>query len=175
MIITAAHRTSRAGFSLLETSIAISISLVLAVTLVVMLQQHLSFMAVAQRQSFLADEAPKIGNLLGRILNQTDSYFVYENRDSALAGASPVLSNGEAVRLFFKSAAQQTVERMITVEDAGDGTALRFYATQPDGTQTAWTICDRLQGASFRADEGILNMTLVGPNGEEITYCGGAR
>lgn len=154
---------------------AISISLVLAVVLVVMLQQHLSFMALAQKQSFLADEAPKIGNLLGRILNQTDSYFVYADRDSALAGATPVLTNGLAVRLLFKSAAQETIERLIAVEPLDGTAALQFYATQDDGSLSSWTICDQLQGASFRADEGILNITLVGPNGEEVTYSGGAR
>ena len=61
------RRTRRAGFTLMELSTAMGLMLILGSSLVVMLQQHVTLMSLAQRQSFLADEAPKIGNLIGRM------------------------------------------------------------------------------------------------------------
>lgn len=167
--------THHRGFTLMELSMAMGLMAMLSGALVVMLQQHLTFMGIARQQSFLADEAPKIGNILGRIFQQADHYFIYTSRESALGEGTPVLAGGSAVRLFFRTAGQTTEERIIAAETAASGTSLRFYTPQPDGTVTSWLICQGLQAATFRADEGILMMTLTGPNGEEISYCGGAR
>jgi prepilin-type N-terminal cleavage/methylation domain-containing protein len=171
------HRTrpNRHGFTLMEVSTAMGLMVILSGALVVMLQQHLSFMGMAQKQSFLAKEAPQIGNILGRIFQQADHFFIYTSRESALSGGTPVIENGGAVRLFFKTAVQTSQERLIAAETDSNGTSLRFYTPQPDGTETSWLICQRLQGATFNANEGILTVTLTGPNGEEITYSGGAR
>ena len=149
--------------------------LMLSTALVVMLQQHLTFMTLAQRQSFLAEEAPKIGSILGRIFQQADHFFVYTDRQGAEAAEAPVLMDGGAVRLFFKTTGQTMVERIIAAEPDANGTSLRFYARHLDGTITSWLICQGLQSAAFHADEGILIATLTGPNGEEISYCGGSR
>ena len=152
-----------------------SLLLILGSALVVMVQQHVTFVSVASRQSFLAKEAPKIGALLGRILSQADHYFIYESREGLLSGQPPVVENGGAVRLFFKAPNNTTVERVITTETTSNGVALRFYTPTLDGTEISWTICSRLNGATFSADEGILMVTLQGPSGEEITYCGSPR
>ncbi len=168
-------RRTPAGFTLLEMSSAMSVLLILAVALVVMLQQHVLFMEMFRRQSFLTVEAPKIGNLIGRIINHTDHYFVYGSKADALAGAQPVLTGGSAVRLFFKSADQETEERLIAVEPTAAGNALRFYSWRADGSETSWTISNRIANAQFSSDQGILNVMLQGPNGEEVTYGGGAR
>lgn len=164
-----------AGFTLVELSVAISLMLMLSSILVVMLQQHLTFMEMAKRQTFLTNEAPSIGALLGRIINQADHYFVYANHDSARAGSQPIMSNGKAVRLFFRAADQTTRERLVAVETSGGITRLKFYTIQPSGSETSWVVSDKLADASFSADQGILNATLYGPYGEEITYSGGSR
>lgn len=163
------------GFTLIEISTAMGLMVMLSGALVVMVQQHLSFMAMARRQTFLTQEAPQIGNILGRIFQHADHFFIYPSHASAIGGGSPVIQNGSAVRLFFKTAVQTTQERLIAAETDTRGTSLRFYTPQPDGTETSWLICQGLQGATFNASEGILTVTLTGPNGEEITYCGGAR
>lgn len=168
------ERARRGGFTLLEASTAISIMVGVAVVMVVMVQQHLTVVRMATQQSFLSNEAPKVGDLLGRVFNQADHFFVYQSRASALAGDAPVLSGGQAVRLYFKTATNTTEERMIALEDGAGGPELRFYADQSDGTTTSWLVSNQLSGADFNADEGILSVTLNGPNGEEVTYCGGS-
>jgi hypothetical protein len=171
------HRRKRtsAGFSLLEASTALSILVTLGVALVVLVQQHVKFMELFRQQAFLAAEAPTIGNLVGRIFNEVDHYFVYATKDDALGAGTPIMTPGRAVRLFFKTPTQEVEERLIVVESVTGGNALKFYGWQPDGTPTSWTISDKIADAEFQSSQGILNMTLEGPNGEEITYGGGAR
>jgi hypothetical protein len=164
-----------AGFTLLEMSTAMSMLVVLGIALVTMMQQHMMFMNFFRQQSFLTSEAPQIGNLLARILNEADHYFVYASKEDALAAGAPVLSGGHALRLFFKSPTDETVERLIAVESVTGGKMLNFYGWKPDGTATSWTISKKIQNAEFLSTGGILNITLTGPNGEEITYGGGAR
>lgn len=168
-------RGAQAGFTLLEMSTAIGIMVVLALALIVMLQQHVRFMELFRGQTFLSAEAPKIGNLLGRIFNKSDHFFVYESKDAALAEGTPVLGSGQAVRLFFKSATQETTAGVVAVESTEDGASIRYYGLQPDGTWNSWTISDRIASASLASELGILSMTLDGPNGEQVTYSGGAR
>lgn len=168
-------RTWQRGFTMLEMSAALSVTLVLAVALVVMLQQHVQFMQIFKKQSFLAQEAPRIGNVLGRIINQADHYFVYATKGDAISGTAPVLTGGRAIRLFFKTADQQTVQRVIAMESLSGVNQLRFYGWLPDGTATSWTISSFLNDVTFLSEQGILNITLNGPNGEQVCYGGGAK
>jgi hypothetical protein len=171
-----ARRTRRnAGFSLLESSAAIGVLLTLGVVLLMMLQQHIFFVSMFKKQTFLSSEAPAIGNLVGRILNEVDHYFVYATKDAALGTGTPIMTPGRAVRLFFKTPNQGIEERLIAVESTASGNALKFYGWQADGTATSWTISDKIADAEFLSTQGILNMTLEGPNGEEVTYGGGAQ
>ncbi|WP_113961982.1 hypothetical protein [Roseimicrobium gellanilyticum] len=166
----------RGGFTLLETSLGISVTLALSMVMFAMLQQHVIFTGWLQKQSFLTTEAPQIGNLVGRIFGAADHYFVYANRDSAIGGAAPILSGGQAVRLFYDSASGNTTEIWITVDTvaATGKRALRCYSS-PNGVTQSWTICDGLTAASFDCSSGVLGVQLTGPNQEEITYYGGSR
>ena len=166
----------RAGFTLLEVSSAMGLMVVLSVALVTMLQQHMVFLQLFRKQSFLYTEAPQIGNLLGRIMNEADHYFVYATKDDAMGAGTPLMTGGKAIRLFFKTPTQETEERIIAVEPGTGGRSLlKFYGWRIDGTATSWTISDKLGDAEFLSTQGILNMTLEGPNGEEVTFGGGAR
>jgi hypothetical protein len=148
---------------------------VLGIAIVTMLQQHMQFLKFFRQQSFLTTEAPQIGNLLARILNDADHYFVYASKDDAIAAGLPVLNGGHALRLFFKSPTDEIVERLIAVETVTGGKSLNFYGWKADGTATSWSISKKIQDAEFLSTDGILNITLKGPNGEEVTYGGGAR
>lgn len=165
----------KTGFTLLEMSSAMAVLMILSTALVAMMQQHVTFLQMAQQQLFLTSEAPKIGNLLNRILNSADHYFVYPTKEAALGNGSPTLESGSAVKLFFKSAAQTTEFRVLCIEPTQTGSALRFYTPANTTPEHFWTVSSQLQSASFKSDEGILSMTLIGPANEQITYYGGAR
>ncbi|MEI6873176.1 MAG: prepilin-type N-terminal cleavage/methylation domain-containing protein [Verrucomicrobiota bacterium] len=163
------------GFTLLEMSAAMAVLLILSTALLGMLQQHILLMQLCQRQSFLTSEAPKIGNLLTRILNGVDHYFVYATKDAALGTGTPIIGSGAAVKLFFKSAAQTTETRVLAVEAGSLGAVLKLYTPQSSGTPTSWTVSGKIASAEFLSADGILGVTLHGPNGEQVTYSGGAR
>ena len=73
---TSQRHARRLGFTLLETSLGVFVTMALGTVLILMLQQHITFMGWMQKQSFLTTEAPQIGNLVGRIFGAADSYFV---------------------------------------------------------------------------------------------------
>lgn len=163
------------GFTLLEMSAAISVMMVVATALVAMVQQHIAFLELCQQQVFLTSEAPKIGDLLNRILNNADHYFVYATKDEALGNGLPTMASGSAVKLFFTSPAQTTEARVLSVEPGPVGACLRFYTPQTTSSETSWTVTSKIRSARFQSAEGILGLTLLGPNREQITYYGGAR
>lgn len=166
---------SRSGFTLLETSLGVSVTLTLSAVLITMLQQHITFMGWISRQSFLTTEAPQIGNLVGRIFGSADHYFVYSSRAAADAGEAPVLVDGGAVRLFSQSASGDTTEIWVLVATVGGERVLRCESVLPNGTQSSWTVCEGLGDAKFHCDTGVLGVTLTGPNQEVISYYGGSR
>ncbi len=163
------------GFTLLEMSAAISVMMVVATALVAMIQQHIALLELCQQQVFLTSEAPKIGALLNRILNNADHYFVYATKEDTLGNGFPTLTSGSAVKLFFKSPAQTTETRVLSVEPGPFGACLRFYTPESTSSETSWTVSSKIRSASFQSAEGILRLTLLGPNHEQITYYGGAR
>jgi hypothetical protein len=171
---TSGRRRARAGFTLLEISVALGMALSLSAVLMAMLQQHLNFVRLFERQTFLTNEAPQLGNLLVRILNGADHFFVYSTKDEALAGSNPKLGSGQAAGLFFKApmAAEKKL-RVLAIETLQTGrVALRCYAPE---LGTSWTVSDKLASAEFLAEDGILGFRLNGPHGEQTTYWGGAR
>jgi hypothetical protein len=164
----------RRGFTLLETTMGVSVTLGLSVVIFSMLQQHITFTGWIKRQSFLTSEAPQIGNLVGRIFGAADHYFVYTTRTAGLGGAAPVLTGGEAVRLFIESASGETTEIWVTVDTVASQRVLRCYSS-PNGVTRSWIIAEGLGNASFDCSTGVLGVKLTGPNGEEISYYGGSR
>jgi hypothetical protein len=168
-------RLRQSGFTLVEMSAAMAVLMGLSCALVAMMQQHVSFLQLCQQQVFLTSEAPKIGNLLNRILNSVDHYFVYATKEEALGGGQPTLSQGAAVKLFFKTATQTTETRVLSVDPTPTGAALRFHNPAINSPETSWTVSSKIRSASFVCDEGILSLLLIGPNSEQVTYYGGAR
>lgn len=173
---TVDKRFRQRGFTLLEVSAALGVALALCTALIALLQQHISFVAFFQRQTFLVGEAPNIGDLVVRIMNRADHFFVYATRDEALAGGQPVLGAGQAVGLFFKGAEEETQLRVLAIEALPDGgSALRCYTPLSGSAPISWTVSNQVASGEFRAEDGILGVTLNGPNGEQVTYWGGAR
>lgn len=167
----------QAGFSLIEVTFAMTQTLALAATVVLMLGQHVSFLRIVNRFAFLRDEAPAINVLLGKIIRQTDSYRIYPSKSEAIAGTGAVTAGGSAVRLRFRNPDGSFEQAMIAFEAAEGRKGLNFYLL--DGTDWSsvpdWTISSSPQAVTFANDSGILLVTVTGGNAEEITYAGGTE
>jgi len=164
------------GFTLLEMTLALALSLGIASTIVGLLQQQISFTSVLSRFQFLREDAPQLNTLLATLVNKTDSYRIYANRANAIASSGAIQSNGRALRLRFRNPDGTFSYAIISFENQNGRNRLNFYhrgaseTTWP--TSPSWTITSRPTLVDFSNSTGILLIALTGPNGEEITYAG---
>jgi len=175
MITTPIGRKPKA-FTLLEMTIALAMSMGIAATLVVFLQQQVSLAQVMNRFTFLRDEAPQINTLLSTIINKADNYRIYTNLDSAKNSSNPVRAGGRALRLRFRDPDGDFDTAIISFENQNGSNRLNYYLL-PSGSTTwpntpSWTITSKPQLMDFSNPDGILLIRITGKNGDEITYAG---
>ena len=168
-----AVRRRQQGMTLIETTVYIAMTLVLAAALLMMLQSHFTFMRMLSAMEFLRDEAPQVNVMLTGILGKADSYRIYGSTADAKAGSNAVNSGGTAVRLGFRNPDGSLSEGIVDFNVVGGEGQLGYYnfdgawAAAPD-----WLISQRADAVTFADDTGILLVTLTGPYGEQITYAG---
>lgn len=164
------------GFTIIEMTIALAMTLGIASTIVGMLQQQVSFVGMVSRFQFLRDEAPQINTLLTTIINKADSYRIYGNTVNAKAATGALQADGRSLRLRFRNPDGTTSHAIIAFENQAGRNRLNFYfraqnqATWP--TNPSWTISSRPALVDFSNTSGILLITMTGPNSEQITYAG---
>ena len=178
MRVTRPHHqwSTAAAFSLVELSLGLALVSGLMVTLLLMLNLHMTFVGMVRSQDFLLRDAPRVGGLLNRLLVQTDHFFIYADAAAAVDPAAVPVVSGTAVKLFFRRADGDTVARTLVfappaAEDAGPGTLRLASPENPVG----WPVSRALAGATFWLEDGLLKVRLLGPRGEELTYTGGGR
>lgn len=166
----------RSGFTLIEMTLAVAMSLGIAFAVIGLLQQHLSFTQAISRFQFIRDDAPQINTLLTTLVNKADSYRIYGNRANAITATGAVRNNGRALRLRFRDPDGTTSHAIVSFENQNGKNRLNFYfrnADQPSWPSTpSWTISSRPQLVDFSNNTGILLIAMTGPDNEEITYAG---
>lgn len=169
-------RKKTAGFTLLEMTLALGLSLGIAATVVGLLQQQISFTRILSNFQFLREEAPQINTLLSTIMSEADSYRIYASRANAAAGTGAIQTGGRALRLRLRNPDGTTNHAIIAFEFVNGRNLLNFYyrpAGQASWPSTAnWTISSRPTLVDFSNNTGILLIAMTGPNGEQITYAG---
>jgi hypothetical protein len=176
-------RTSRqqSGFTLIELTLVVSISIMIATALVGMLNLHLQTMNQATQYRFLAKNAPFIGLLMTRTIGNAEDYRIFANRANAVANTSAVLT-GSAVRLWMRQpyAAPNTDpyrEAILSFETIGGRQGIYFFLAN-NGTFPAtfpaspgWELAGApLTAATFDATSGVLLVTLNGSYGDQYTF-----
>lgn len=176
--IAARPRTSRRGFTLVEMAAALMMMMILSGTIVTLVSQHTFLMQILNNSSFLSEEAPRINALMSSIVNQADSYFIFENLADAQAplGAANPSNDGGAVRLTFRNPSGATDESIISY-DPGES-KLNYYYKDPVAGWSAvpnWTITSRPTAVWFQNGTGILEVVCIGPDGEGIIFSGASE
>ena len=166
----------RAGYTLIEMTLALALSMGIASAIVAMLQQQVSFTRVIASFQFLRDEAPQINTLLANRINKADSYRIYTSRANAMASTGAVNSGGRALRLRFRNPDGSSSNAIISFEQVSGRNLLNFYFRGPNDaawpSTASWTISARPTLVDFSNNTGILLIAMSGPNGEEITFAG---
>lgn len=170
------RRIKRAGFTLIEMTLALALSMGIAASIVALLQQQVSFTRVLSNFQFLRDDAPQVNTLLANLINKADTYRIYSSRTNAMASTGAVNAGGRALRLRFRNPDGTSSNAIISFEEVSGKKYLNFYHRGPNDaswpSSPSWTITSRPALVDFSNNTGILLIAMTGPNGEEITFAG---
>jgi hypothetical protein len=165
---------SRRGYTLVELAVAISCGLVAASLLMALVNQQFTFLRMYASQNFLIREAPLISTHMNRLIGQAERFRLHNSTADALAGTNPVMANASVLVLNFQQPDGTTQAAMLAFENLGSGNALHYYLVPASGVlpSPGWAITREASNVSFSIVNGVLRVTLTGPNNELITYSG---
>ncbi len=162
------------GFTLIELSIAIMLGMATAGMVLTLFNQQLAFLRLFRDQRFLTEDAPIVGNYVSRLIGKADRFRLHDSREDALAGTNPRLTSSPVVVLNFRQPDGSMRASILEFKDRGAGPALYYYVVPVNGVlgEPQWAVTKTPRNVSFRMNQGVLQMVLIGPNSEQITYSG---
>ena len=158
----------QSGFTLIEMSLVMAISILVASALIGMFQSHIQMLNQASKYKFLAQDAPFIGLLLTRTIGNAEDYRIYATGTAARSNTNPVLT-GQAVRLWMRQPNSTFRQAVVSFETINSHPAIYFFLTDlSTGAFSAtpnWELAGgQLTAATFsvNATTGVLLATLTG-------------
>lgn len=170
------HRTHirKAGFTLLEMTVVILISLVVATVSLILFNNQLASYRIIKTQNFLISEAPQISNTLNRIITRANFFRMYSSLSDAQAGTNAVITDGRVMALKFQDPASPSDSSFGVIAFNADEKHLDYYHLSSMAELAVatpeWSISRQIEDAVFYVENGVLRTKLGGPNGEEIIY-----
>jgi prepilin-type N-terminal cleavage/methylation domain-containing protein len=164
----------RGGFTLVELTLAMSIGLMIAAVVMALFNQQLAFLRIYRVQDFLTEEAPVISMHVSKLVGRAERFRLHDTVANALAGSNPRTSSSPVVVLNFRQPDGRVRAAILAFEDRGAGPTLYYYVVPTVGSlgEPQWYLTRVPRNVAFTVENGILRMTLTGPNGELITYSG---
>ena len=173
-------RNRQHGFTLVELSLVMGISVMVAAGLAAMLQTHIQVMNRAAKFHFLAQDAPFIGLVLTKTIGNAEDYRIYSSgsiaRNPSGTPCSPPA--GPAVRLWMRQPNSTFRQVVVSFETVNGNPGLYFFLANSSGQFSSgpnWEIVGSqitMPGSGgtvqtgFDATNGVLLVTLVGANNE---------
>ena len=169
-------RTKRKGFTLVELALAIGVGLVVSSMALALFNQQLAFIRILRAQDFLTREAPMINNYVVRVIGAAEGYLLYPDMDTMRAGGPPVLADASVLVLRFRQPDGSFRGAVLSFEDdatLGEGLYYRVMdQAGAVGDEPDWWLSRQPADVNFAVEQGVLRMTVDGPNGERLTYSG---
>jgi prepilin-type N-terminal cleavage/methylation domain-containing protein len=167
-------RRGQRGFSLIELTLVVGISVMLASAVVGMFNTNLQMTNQAVKYQFLAKDAPFVGLLLTKTIGNAEDYRIFANRNNAVAGTPAVLT-GPAVRLWMAQPNGAFRQAILSFETIGGHQGIYFFlANDTTGAfpvTPSWELAGgQLTNATFDASTGLLLATLNGSYGDQYTF-----
>jgi prepilin-type N-terminal cleavage/methylation domain-containing protein len=162
------------GFTLIELTLVMGISVLVASGLIGMFKAHIQMLNQASKFKFLAQDAPVIGLLLTRTIGNAEDYRIYASGSDARSNGTPVLT-GPAVRLWMRQPNSTFRQVVVSFETINGHSGIYVFLTDlSTGTFSAtpnWELAGgQLTNATFDANSqvypGVLLVTLNGSNND---------
>lgn len=167
-------RRIRRGFTLVEMSIAIMLGLAIGTMVISLFNQQVAFLKIYQKQTFLTEEAPMISQHVRQLVGKADRFRLHDTVADALAGTNPRLTASPVLLLNFRQPDGTMRASILAFQNLGTGNGLYYYVVPNTGVlgSPQWAISKKPKSVQFSMDQGVLRMTIIGPNDEQITYSG---
>lgn len=164
----------RRGFTLLELTIAIMLGLATGTMVLALFNQQLAFLRIFKAQGFLTEDAPIISMYVSRLVGKADRFRLHDSVADAISGANPRLTASPVVLLNFRQPDGTMRKTILAFQNLGSGAALYYYVVPLTGSlgTPQWTVTKAPANVMFSMTQGVLRMTLTGPNAEQIIYSG---
>jgi hypothetical protein len=169
----------QSGFTLIEMTLMMGISVLVAGALIGMFQAHIQMLNQASKYKFLAQDAPFIGLLLTRTIGNAEDYRIYATGAAARSNTNPALT-GQAVRLWMRQPNSTFRQAVVSFETIGGHSGIYFFLTDlSTGVFSAtpnWELAGgQLTAATFYVDTttqttGVLLATLTGTYNDQYIF-----
>jgi len=179
----------QSGFTLIELTLVLGVSVMVAGALIGMFQAHIQMLTQAAKYNFLAQDAPFIGLLLTRTIGNAEDYRIYASGTAARSGTGTPVLTGPAVRLWMRqpNSSQNTAgtnsvfrQAVVSFETINNHPAIYFFLTDLStgvfsGTPSWELAGGQLTAATFWVDQttattGVLLATLTGTYNDQYTF-----
>jgi hypothetical protein len=96
------NKRQKAGFTLIELALVLSVSVMVASALIGMFQAHIQMLTQALKYNFLAQDAPFIGLLMTRTIGNAEDFRIYASGAVARSTTGTPALTGSAVKLWMR-------------------------------------------------------------------------
>jgi prepilin-type N-terminal cleavage/methylation domain-containing protein len=153
------------GFTLIELTLVMGISVLVASGLIGMFNAHIQMVNQASKFKFLAQDAPVIGLLLTRTIGNAEDYRIYASGSAARSNGTPLLT-GPAVRLWMRQPNSTFRQAVVSFETINGQQGIYFFLANSAGTFSAtpnWKLAGSspvsLSNATFAFDSTAISPT----------------
>jgi|GEM_PF-525177 len=166
---------SNRGFTLIELTAAVALAMGVAGASLTIINQHIAFSKILKSFDFIRDEAPQINRALASLMSSANDYRIYTDKDAAFSNGNQ-LNVGGTIVLSYRNPSGFDDRAAIIFETLGGKKQLNYYrylngwAAVPN-----WTITSLPENIAFSDTSGVLTISMIGKNGEKITYVGSTR
>lgn len=162
------------GFTLIELTMAITVGLMIATMSITLFSSQLTSYQIIKAQNFLVEESPQISNTLNSIISRANFFQMYTTLDDATTGENSVIIDGKVLALKFEDPGDTSNSSYGVIHFDATDKILNYYHVENMAelavATPSWKISSQVSDADFFVQNGVLRITLTGPNAEAITY-----
>jgi prepilin-type N-terminal cleavage/methylation domain-containing protein len=174
-------RRKQSGFTLIELTLVLGVSALVASALIGLFQAHIQMLNQALKYKFLSQDAPFIGLLLTRTIGNAEDYRIYATGAAARSTTGAPALTGLAVKLWMRQP-NSTFRLVVVSFETPTSQPLGIYVYLTDlstgvfSTTPNWEIAGAspvsLSAANFAFDSTTLNPTDAHPGVLLVTLNG---